>query len=128
MIVKLESTNTFPFTLNESFTVTTESILTFPLTTKLESIVAFKVFTFKLILFDNETVSLPILLVNIEEVSPIFKYPELGSPGLPTNFVFNKLILLDKEAVSLAKRLLNIAAVSVINNLKPEVVSILVFN
>ena len=128
LIVKFESTKTFPLTLKESFNVKTESILTVPFTYKLESIFAFKVFTFKLILSDNETVSLPILLVNIIDVSPIFRYPEFGSPGLPTSLVFNKLILFDKEVVSLWIRLLNIADVSLIFNLKPVVVSILAFN
>jgi hypothetical protein len=49
------------------------------------------------ILFDNETVSLPMRLLNIAEVSEIF------------NFL---LILLDNATVSLPIRLLNIAEVS----------------
>ena len=52
---------------------------------------------FVLILFDNATVSLPILELNIADVSEILTL---------------LLILLDKEAVSLVKRLLNIADVS----------------
>jgi hypothetical protein len=52
---------------------------------------------FVLILFDNATVSLPILELNIADVSEILTL---------------LLILLDKKAVSLVKRLLNIADVS----------------
>ena len=52
--------------------VTTESINTLPFTYKLESILAFKVFTFKLILLDKEAVSRSNLLLNIDDVSESF--------------------------------------------------------
>ena len=86
------SINALPFILNESFIVTTESILTTPLTYKLESILAFNVFTFKLILLDSEAVSLSNLLVNIAEVSAIFNFAPADVSSVVLSLVFNVLI------------------------------------
>ena len=86
------SINTFPLTLNESFIVTKESIFTKPLTYKLESILAFNVFTFKLILLDSEAVSLSNLLVNIAAVSAIFNFAPADVSNVVLSLLFNELI------------------------------------
>ena len=90
--VKLVSINTLPFTLSESFIVTTESILTRPFTYKLESILAFNVFTFKLILLDSEAVSLSNLLLNIASVSEIFNFAPAVVSRVVLSLLLNSLI------------------------------------
>ena len=89
---KLVSINTLPFTLKESLIVSTESIFTRPFTYKLESILAFNVFTFKLILLDSEAVSLSILWLNITDVSAIFNFEPADVSIVLLSLVFNVLI------------------------------------
>ena len=86
------SINALPFTLNESFIVTKESILTNPLTYKLESILAFNVLTFKLILLDSEAVSFCILLLNIAEVSEIFNFAPADVSNVELSLLLKELI------------------------------------
>ena len=60
-------------------------MVVFPLTYKEESILAFNLSAFKLILLDKETVSLPILLVNIAAVSAIFSFSPAVAPVATAN-------------------------------------------
>ena len=92
LIVNKESNLACPLTFNESLIVTIESILTSPFTYKLESILAFKVFTFRLILLDSEAVSLSILLLNITDVSAIFNFAPADVSSVELSLVFNELI------------------------------------
>ena len=86
-----ESNNNLPPNLKFPFTYKLESIVTFalankesvivvfPFTYKLESILAFNLSAFKFMRFDNETVSLAILLESIAEVSDKFNFaPEVA--------------------------------------------------
>jgi hypothetical protein len=67
---------------------------------------------FLFILFDNETVSLPILELNIAEVSEIFNFALVAAPVLLAKTSIREL----KLAVSRANRLLNIIEVSAMFN------------
>ena len=79
LIVAFPVTFIFPATLAFAFAINESVTVAFPVTYKLESILAFNLSAFRLILFDNETVSLPILLDNIAEVSDKFNFaPEVA--------------------------------------------------
>ena len=90
-------TNILESTIRLAFANNVSVIVVFPVTYNEESILAFSLSAFILILLLNEIVSRAIRLLNIADVSDKF------------NFVF---ILLLNEIVSRAIRLLNIADVS----------------
>ena len=75
----------FPITLAFAFAINESVTVAFPVTYKLESIFAFNLSAFKLILFDNEMVSLAILLDNIAEVSDKFNLAPEVAPVAKAN-------------------------------------------